>query len=136
MNRNDQNTIGSLYTEAILQGASGKKHDTGLMALRKILELDPNSAIAQIKAEIGAPGGMPYEEFQELAVNAFREAGITTGNNLTWNKLSKAIGQVLEADIRFWNRNDKQYVFADFSEDGDDGLFPGETGFDYEEHNK
>ena len=114
MNRNDQNTIGSLYTEAILQGASGKKHDTGLMALHKMLELDPNSAIAQIKAEIGAPGGMPYEEFQELAVNAFREAGITTGNNLTWNKLSKAIGQVLEAEIEYNKGYDgRGYVFAD-----------------------
>lgn len=114
MNRNDQNTIGNLYTEAILQGASGKKHDTGLMALHKMLELDPNSAIAQLKAEIGTPGGMPYEEFQELAVNAFREAGITTGNNLTWNKLSKAIGQVLEAEIEY-NKgyDDKGYVFAD-----------------------
>lgn len=114
MNRNDQNTIGSLYTEAILQGASGKKHDTGLMALRKMLELDPNSAIAQIKAEIGAPGGMPYYDFQELAIDAFREAGITTGNNLTWNKLSKAIGQVLEAEIEYQTGDDDDdYVFAD-----------------------
>jgi len=114
MNRNDQDTIGSLYTEAVLQGASGKKHDTGLMALRKMLELRPDSAIAQIKAEIGAPGGMPYEEFQELAVNAFREAGITTGDNLTWNKLSKAIGQVLEAEIEYNKGYDDQgYVFAD-----------------------
>jgi len=114
MNRNDQDTIGSLYTEAVLQGASGKKHDTGLMALRKMLELRPDSAIAQIKAEIGAPGGMPYADFQELAIDAFREAGITTGNNLTWNKLSKAIGQVLEAEIEYNKGYDDQgYVFAD-----------------------
>jgi hypothetical protein len=114
MNRNDQNTIGSLYTEAVLQGASGKKHDTGLMALRKMLELRPDSAIAQIKAEIGAPGGMLYADFQELAIDAFREAGITTGNNLTWNKLSKAIGDVLEAEIEYNKGYDDQgYVFAD-----------------------
>ncbi len=121
MNRNDQKSIGNLYTEAILQGASGKKHDTGLMGLRKILELDPNSAIAQIRDEIGQPGGMPYlqssdsEGFQKLAVEALREAGIST-SGLTWNKLAKIIGQVLEAELDYnkgYDDDSGGYVFAD-----------------------
>ena len=120
MNRNDQKSIGNLYTEAILQGASGKKYDTGLMGLRKILELRPDSAIAQIRDEIGQPGGMPYEDFQELAVQAFREAGITTGAGLTWNKLKKAIGDVLEAEIQYnkgYDEDSGGYVFADVGYD-------------------
>jgi len=125
MNRNDQNTIGSLYTEAVLQGASGKKHDTGLMALRKMLELRPDSAIAQIKAEIGQPGGMPYlqssdsEGFQKLAVEALKEAGIST-SGLTWNKLAKIIGQVLEAELDYnkgYDDDSGGYVFADVGYD-------------------
>lgn len=99
MNRNDQNNLNKVYTEAVLQGVSDN-------------EPLQDSSIAEIKAKLGASEGMPLEEFV------------------------KAVGSVLGADIRFWNRNDKQYVFADFSEDDDDSLFPGETGFDYEEHNK
>ena len=120
MNRNDQKSIGELYTEGVLQGASGKKYDTGLMGLRKILELRPDSAIAQIRDEIGQPGGMPYEDFQELAVKAFREAGITTGAGLTWNKLKKAIGDVLEAEIQYnkgYDEDSGGYVFADVGYD-------------------
>ncbi len=99
MNRNDQKSIGNLYTEAILQGASGKKHDTDLMGLRKILENDPDSVIAQIRDKLNNAGGMSYNEFRELAVKAFREAGITTGDGLSYNRLFEAIEEVLGVEL-------------------------------------
>ena len=108
MNRNDQKSIGNLYTEAILQGASGKKHDTELMGLRKILELRPDSAIAQIAAKLNNADGMPYNEFRELAIQAFREAGITTGAGLSNNRLFEAIEKVLEVELGLSEIGDAQ----------------------------
>ena len=127
MNRNDQKSIGELYTEGVLQEGSNNKLHSSVAAIRKILDDGPStSAIAQIKKEIGQPGGMPYlqlgdsEGFQNLAVRAFREAGITTGAGLTWNKLANIIGQVLEAELDYnkgYDEDSGGYIFADVGYD-------------------
>ena len=115
MNRKDQNTIGSLYTEAVLRGISGKKHDTGLMGLRKILELRPDSAIAQIKAELDYNKG--YDD--DSGGYIFADVGYDYDQNT----------HTVDSREARWGEDDDS-----------DSLFPGEEGFDYdsdsEEHNK
>jgi hypothetical protein len=105
MNRNDQKSIGNLYTEAILQRAS--------------IEMTPEQeeAIDEIKDNIDDTTGMPIDDLYDLVDIIFPGSLSGLNNRTYWPTMKKLVSKVLNipATEIFYNGgvDGTGYVYAD-----------------------